>query len=86
VNPLQHWAYVEAQIKQEVNRVLKANGLTRSSFHELETQAIIEMREADVIETEFGSVAKHFTLSNEGAFSQTCDRLILTKKEKHEQV
>lgn len=73
---IEHWAYIESQIKQEVSKVLKVNGFTRSAFRELETQAIEEMGAEDMcIETGFGSVVRHFEVEQSGSY---CDRLILT--------
>ena len=61
-DPIRHWAYVKAQLSSEYDRVLRANGFTSRTFHELETDAIAEMgREIDVVKTEFGEVSKLYT-------------------------
>lgn len=80
LDPIRHWAYIESQIKNEVNRVLKANGLNRSTFSELETQAIEAMNLEAIVSTEFGVVCKHYQYDENGV-SLYCDRLILTTKQ-----
>ena len=57
MDPVQHWAMIQARLKSARRAVLEEEGISESALRELEDQALAHIDNVgDVVETDYGRV------------------------------